>query len=116
MYVIRDKIKYRAKVRTKSQSGNTGFTDGLPFFLAEIEYATLHVPESSIDLYKATSPWKNFKNIVAIKDEDTAIESVMSDKSENEYFMLNGQQSSYNNRGIMIVKSKNGRTKKIIVK
>ena len=29
MYVIRDKIKYRAKVRTKSQSGNTGFTDGL---------------------------------------------------------------------------------------
>ena len=30
MYVIRDKIKYRAKVRTKSQSGNTGFTDGLP--------------------------------------------------------------------------------------
>ena len=32
MYVIRDKIKYRAKVRTKSQSGNTGFTDGLQLF------------------------------------------------------------------------------------
>ena len=31
MYVIRDRLKYRAKVRTKSQSGNTGFTDGLPF-------------------------------------------------------------------------------------
>ena len=33
MYVIRDKIKYRAKVRTKSQSGNTGFTDGLRCFV-----------------------------------------------------------------------------------
>lgn len=29
MYVIRDKLKYRAKVRTKSQLGNTGFADGL---------------------------------------------------------------------------------------
>ena len=29
MYVIRDKIKYRAKVRTKSQVDKTGFTDGL---------------------------------------------------------------------------------------
>lgn len=30
-----------------------------------IEYATLHVPEASIDLYKQTDPWKNFKSIVA---------------------------------------------------
>ena len=37
MYVIRDKIKYRAKVRTKSQSGNTGFTDGLlPSFVMSV--------------------------------------------------------------------------------
>ncbi len=31
-----------------------------------IEYATLHVPEASIDLYKSESPWNQFKNIVAI--------------------------------------------------
>ena len=31
MYVIRDRLKYRAKVRTKSQSGNTGFTDSLQY-------------------------------------------------------------------------------------
>ena len=30
-----------------------------------IEYATLHVPESSIDAYKAVSPWNTFKSIVA---------------------------------------------------
>ena len=31
-----------------------------------IEYATLHVPESSINDYKAAEPWKNFKSIVAL--------------------------------------------------
>lgn len=31
-----------------------------------IEYAKLHVPESSIDAYKSKEPWKNFKEIVKI--------------------------------------------------
>ena len=35
-----------------------------------IEYATLHVPSSSVNTYKATEPWKSFKSIVAI-DGDT---------------------------------------------
>lgn len=33
------------------------------------EYATLHVPAASIDTYKASAPWKNFKQIVAIDGE-----------------------------------------------
>ena len=41
MYVIRDKIKYRAKVRTKSQSGNTGFTDGLLYNEMEVRYVQI---------------------------------------------------------------------------
>ena len=35
-----------------------------------IEYATLHVPTASIDAYKATEPWKNFKEIKSLTDED----------------------------------------------
>lgn len=31
-----------------------------------IEYATLHVPENSIDTYKSTDPWKDFKEIVKV--------------------------------------------------
>ncbi len=34
-----------------------------------IEYATLHVPESSVELYKATAPWSGFGKIVAIGTE-----------------------------------------------
>ena len=35
-----------------------------------IEYSTLHVPAASIDAYKSTAPWSQFKTIVAI-DGDT---------------------------------------------
>ena len=30
-----------------------------------IEYATLHVPTSAVNVYKAADPWKNFKSIMA---------------------------------------------------
>ena len=34
-----------------------------------IEYATLHVPAASINDYKTTEPWKNFKNFMTIEEE-----------------------------------------------
>ena len=36
-----------------------------------IEYATLHVPANSINVYKTAVPWKNSKNIVALDGETT---------------------------------------------
>ena len=41
-------------------------TESDVFKSSHIEYATLHVPESSIDAYKAATPWKDFKSIVKI--------------------------------------------------
>ena len=41
-------------------------TDGSAFEGSYIEYATLHVPNSSINAYKETTPWKDFKEIVKI--------------------------------------------------
>ncbi len=34
-----------------------------------INYATLHVPAASINDYKTTEPWKNFKNFMTIEEE-----------------------------------------------
>ena len=45
---------------TIPQTDNNIFTNSL------IEYATLHVPYSVIEEYKAVEPWKGFKEIVAI--------------------------------------------------
>ena len=38
---------------------------------SSIEYATLHVPAASVSAYQATKPWKNFKEIVALAENDT---------------------------------------------
>ena len=38
-----------------------------------IASATLHVPEGSIEKYKATSPWKDFGNIVALEEEQAKL-------------------------------------------
>ena len=34
-----------------------------------IEYVTLHVPSSSVNLYRSTAPWSGFKEVVAISGE-----------------------------------------------
>ena len=38
---------------------------------------TLHVPAGSIEAYKATGPWNEFKEIVAIEDEEETAEDVI---------------------------------------
>lgn len=52
-----------------SITGTSTSTDyGSPLFQGSyIQYATLHVPASSLDLYKSSRPWKDFKAIVAIE-------------------------------------------------
>ena len=47
-------------------ANNVPYTDANVFDDSNIEFATLHVKESSIDAYKAATPWKDFKNIVKI--------------------------------------------------
>ena len=40
------------------------------FEVSYIENATLHVPKNSVDAYKAVWPWNQFKEIVALEDEE----------------------------------------------
>ena len=41
------------------------------FRYANIENVTLHVPATSVSAYQAVEPWKNFKEIVALSENDT---------------------------------------------
>ena len=45
---------------------NVPNTNSDAFTDSYIEYATLHVPEESLNTYKAVEPWSGFKNIVKI--------------------------------------------------
>ena len=47
-------------------SENVPSTQADSFKDSYIDYATLHVPAASINVYKTAEPWKNFKSIVAI--------------------------------------------------
>ena len=51
-------------------AANVPNTKGDAFKASYIEYATLHVPSTSIVAYTSSDPWKNFNTIVAV-DEDT---------------------------------------------
>jgi hypothetical protein len=44
-------------------------SDGI-FNNSGIQFATLHVPETSVNGYRTTTPWSGFGNIVALQDND----------------------------------------------
>ncbi len=90
-------------------------SDGSLFESSSIEQATLHVPASSINDYRSTSPWNGFMNIVALKEGDPSgikqiVNGVMP-TDDKPVYNLNGQRVNPSAKGIFI---KNGH--KYIVK
>ena len=56
---------YNPMVTPLKNVANYAFSDD-----CQIEYATLHVPESALESYKSTEPWSKFGTIVALKEGD----------------------------------------------
>ena len=62
------------------------------FEYSYIEYATLHVPATSIEAYKAAEPWKNFKNILEYADP-SGIQGISLDMdAKTPIYDLNGRR------------------------
>ncbi len=49
---------------------NVPYTSAIAFNESYPEFMTLHVPAASIEAYRSTEPWSQFKAIVAIEDGD----------------------------------------------
>ena len=80
-------------------------TDRTAFENSYIDYVTLHVPAGSVEKYKATGPWKNFKEIVPIEGGQTKIVSIHSVDKQKASYNLNGIKISETNKiskGIVI--------------
>lgn len=81
--------------------------DGVPF-----ASATLHVPASAIDKYKATEPWSKFGSIVPLT---TPVGDIICDEptagSQSYYDLLGRHSNQPVQRGIYI---RNG--KKVVIK
>lgn len=89
------------------------------FFLnSYINYATLHVPNASIDKYKGAFSWSDFGNVVALTEQETGINSIgiTADDSNAVIYNLRGQKQESLQKGINIIKMANGHTKKIFIK
>ena len=92
-------------------------TDSNAFSDCDLSVVTLHVPEGSIDKYRNTDPWSTFGSIVALTDEETSIKSVNGgDSSEILRFTLDGKRLNAPQKGLNIIKTRNGQTRKMLVK
>ena len=92
-------------------------TDNNAFGGSNIENATLHVPGTAINVYKTTVPWKNFKEIVALTDQELSVKGVMSDnKCEAISFNLGGLRTDAKQKGLQIVRKSDGTMKKVVRK
>lgn len=87
---------------------NVPHTTSDTFDWSPIDQATLHVPEQSIDAYKAASPWNKFKNIVG---DATGISRIRNNsvqvQQENGYITVEGVEegtvvSVYDIKGVQI--------------
>ncbi len=78
---------------------------------SNIGQATLHVPASALESYKATKPWSRFGTIVALTDEEMGVEQLTIDNAQLTIYDLHGRRVENVEKGIYIV---NG--KKVMVK
>ena len=87
-------------------------TDSNAFSGSYPENATLHVPDASIDSYKATAPWSSFGKIVALTPEETGIDELKGEngKVKTALFDLSGRRVQKAQKGIFI------RDGKVVVK
>ena len=81
------------------------------FYHVNKEQCKLLVPEGSIDAYKAADVWKEFFNI-----EPTGINRVEADASAAEWYSINGQRSSSARKGLNIMRTADGKTRKVIIR
>ena len=111
-------------VRTRSE-GNTivvnCYAETIPqtasdaFENTPIETSTLFVIDDLKDGYKTTSPWSRFGKIIGF-EEAAGIKAVMIDFGNTLIFDIQGNRLDNVRKGVNIIRTKDGKTKKMMVK
>ena len=83
----------------------------------DLTTATLYVPASALEEYEETKPWRRFGTILPIDENavPTAIDTAAADDYK-EYFDLSGHRVTSSQRGLLIVRDRSGKTRKVMVK
>ena len=80
----------------------------------DIAHATLHVPDNMVETYKIVAPWNGFGTIVGFSE--TGIFSIIVDMSDVQIFDLQGNRIDKPRKGLNIIRTKDGKAKKVLVK
>ena len=72
------------------------------------EYATLHVPDASVESYKATALWSSFGKIVALTPDETGIDELKGEngKVKTALYDLSGRRVQKGQKGVFIQNGK----------
>ena len=90
-------------------TGSNAFAD------SPINNATLHVPNTSLETYKNTTPWSEFGKIVPL--ESSGVEAIDSNGATiSNYFTLDGQCIELPRKGVYIMRMDDGTVKKVMIK
>ena len=79
-----------------------------------IEQATLYVPESSLDSYKATSPWCYFGEILPISPDGIGEIATDGEAGIDAIYDIEGKRCNGTNRGLSIIRMSDGTTRKVL--
>ncbi|MCR5642700.1 MAG: hypothetical protein K6G32_05105 [Prevotella sp.] len=80
-----------------------------------IEKDTLYVVDNLINTYRMTSPWSRFGTILGF-DEAVGINAIISSTTKAQIYDIQGNRHDNVRKGVNIIRMKNGKTKKIVVK
>lgn len=90
----------------------------VPVFLLVNHDIPLYVPFGSKSAYEAAEGWNEFTNIIEMDPEATGIDGATITGSDAvndaEYFDLNGVRVGQDHKGITIIRTSNGTTRKVI--
>lgn len=88
------------------------------FYNVPTSSATLLVPESAVDDYSNTAPWNTFGTILSI-ETPTGIKNINASKKHEDtntvVYDLSGRKMPAPRRGINILRSNDGKTRKVII-
>ena len=80
-----------------------------------IENGTLMVEDNSVNAYKATSPWSRFGRILGF-DEAAGINTISVDSANARIYDMQGNRLDNPQKGVNIIRYKDGKVKKVMVK
>ena len=113
-----------AGARTRSEASTiivNCYTESVPqtasnaFENTPIETGTLFVEDNLKNAFKSTSPWNRFGNIIGF-EEAAGINSITIGAEDAWIFDMQGNRLDNVRKGVNIVRTRDGKTKKILMK